>query len=84
MVQRKENWARALTDAISLATNVAAVVAIGIFGGQWLDHKFGTHNTITILGFALGVASALKILWDKLMEKERNNKTVDKTDQGEQ
>lgn len=70
MVQRRQNWVKALTMAINLATSVAAVIAIGLFGGKWLDAKFDTGNVYTILGFMLGVVSAGKMLWDKLMERD--------------
>lgn len=71
MVQRKQNWAKALTAALNLATSVGAVIAIGLFGGKWLDARFDTGNLYTILGFALGVASAMKMLWDNLMKEDR-------------
>lgn len=56
--------------AVNLATSVGAVIAIGLIGGKWLDGKFNTGNVYTILGFILGVASAGKMLWDKLMERD--------------
>lgn len=57
--------------AVNLATSVGAAIALGLFAGKWLDGKFNTGNVYTIIGFALGVASAGKMLWDKLMEQDR-------------
>ncbi|MEA4925152.1 MAG: AtpZ/AtpI family protein [Syntrophomonadaceae bacterium] len=82
MVQKQQNWAKSLTMAVNLATNVAAVIAIGGYGGWWLDQKLNTGNNLyTILGGALGVATAFKIMWDKLMEQDRKKKAVEKADQ---
>lgn len=67
MVQKKQNWAKSLTGAVNLATNVAAVLAIGLFGGRWLDARFNTGYLLTMVGFVLGVLTAGKILWDQLM-----------------
>lgn len=73
MVQRKQNWAKALTAALNLATSVGAVVAIGLFGGKWLDERFNTGNLYTMIGFMLGAASAGKMLWDNLMKDSRKS-----------
>jgi len=73
MVQKKQNWAKSLTAAINLATSVGAVIGIGLFGGKWLDARFDTGNLYTILGFMLGAASAMKMLWDNLMKDSRKS-----------
>lgn len=77
MVQKKQNWAKALTAAVNLATSVAMVIGIGLYGGKWLDTRFHTGNLYTILGFMLGAASAMKILWDNLMN-DGHKRTVKK------
>lgn len=71
MAPKKQNWARSLTMALNLGTSVAAVIAIGLFGGKWLDAKVGTNNIFTILGFLLGAASAMKMLWDRMNERDK-------------
>jgi len=81
VVQKKQNWAKALTSALNLATNVAAVLAIGLLGGRWLDNRFETTPLLTILGFMLGAASAGKIMWDQLMAQDRKKRDLDKIDQ---
>lgn len=82
MVQKKQNWAKSLTMAVNLATNVAAVLAIGLLGGRWLDGRYETTPLLTILGFVLGAATAGKIMWDKLMEQEFKKKSAtEKSDQ---
>ena len=71
MAPKKQNWAKSLTMALNLGTTVAAVIAIGLFGGRWLDARFETGNLLTIFGFLLGAATAMKILWDRMMESQR-------------
>lgn len=71
MAPKKQNWAKSLTEALNLATSVAAVLAIGLFGGRWLDGRFDTGNIFTVLGFLLGAATTMKMLWDRMMVKDR-------------
>jgi len=73
MVQGKQNWAKALTSALNLATSVGAVIGIGLFGGKWLDARFDTGVLYTILGFMLGSASAMKMLYENLMKDSSKN-----------
>lgn len=67
MAARKQNWTQTLTMALNLATSVAAAIALGLFAGRWLDARLNTGYLLTIIGFALGAASAGKMLWDRLM-----------------
>jgi F0F1-type ATP synthase assembly protein I len=68
MAQQKKHWARSLSDAMNLATTVAACVALGYFGGRWLDVKFDTQPWLTLVGFLVGVASGIKAMWQRAME----------------
>jgi len=67
MIKAKQNWVKTLTMALNLATSVAAVIAVGLFAGKWLDARFNSGYLLTILGFLLGAASAGKMLWERLM-----------------
>jgi len=69
MAQKKKHWARSLSDAINLATTVAAAVAIGILGGRWLDGRFDTEPWLTVIGCLFGIATGMKAMWDKLDTK---------------
>jgi F0F1-type ATP synthase assembly protein I len=67
MTQRqKKHWARALSDAINMVTTTAAAVAICGYGGYWLDGKLGTDRWLTLLGVLLGIATGIKVMWDKM------------------
>ena len=63
---QKKHWARALSDAINMVTTTAAAIAICGFGGYWLDGKLGTDPWLTVLGVLLGVATGIKVMWDKM------------------
>ncbi|MGR6837372.1 AtpZ/AtpI family protein [Syntrophomonas erecta] len=71
MARKNQNWVRALSDAINLATTVAAAVALGYFGGRWLDGRFGTEPWLTVVGFLLGVATGIKSMWDKAIGRSK-------------
>lgn len=66
MANNKQNWPRALADAMNLATSVAAAVAVGYFGGRWLDGWFHTKPWLSIAGLLFGMLTAGKMMWDRL------------------
>ncbi len=71
MVQRqKKHWARALSDAINRVTTAAAAIALCGLGGYWLDAKLGTDRWLTVIGVLLGVATGMKVMWDKMQATE--------------
>lgn len=37
-------------------------IALGFFGGRWLDEKFGTAPYLVSFGFVFGIAAAIKAL----------------------
>ncbi|MDD3853556.1 MAG: AtpZ/AtpI family protein [Syntrophomonadaceae bacterium] len=69
MAEKNKHWAKSLSDAINLATTVAAAVAIGIFGGRWLDGRFDTDPWLTVIGCLFGITTGMKAMWDKLDNK---------------
>jgi ATP synthase protein I len=72
------------TGAVGI--EVAVAIAIGYFGGQWLDRKFGTAPWLTIIGFAAGIGAAIKALvrvardYRKRFADDAHPATEDKTD----
>jgi F0F1-type ATP synthase assembly protein I len=68
-----KNWVRSLSDAINMATTVAASIALGYFGGKWLDGRFDTEPWLTLLGFMLGVATGIKVMWQKTMNGKKGS-----------
>lgn len=71
MAQQKKSWVRLLSDAINLATTVVAAVALGYFGGRWLDGKFDTEPWLSVAGFLLGIAAGIKAMWAKAMDNKK-------------
>ncbi|HPF21686.1 MAG TPA: AtpZ/AtpI family protein [Syntrophomonas sp.] len=71
MADKKQNWPRALADAMNLATSVAAAIAVGYFGGKWLDGKFDTGPWLSIGGLLFGMLTAGKMMWERLMIESR-------------
>lgn len=71
MADKKQNWPRALADAMNLATSVAAAIAVGYFGGKWLDGKFDTEPWLSIGGLLFGMLTAGKMMWERLMIESR-------------
>lgn len=56
----------------TLGLEVALSIMFGLFGGQWLDGRFGTSPWITVAGFGFGVAAAIRaiIRQTRIMKKE--------------
>lgn len=73
MANNKQNWPKALANAMNLATSVAAAIALGYFGGKWIDGRFETAPWFSILGILFGVATAGKMMWDRLMADNKDS-----------
>ncbi len=78
--QGNKNWVRGLSDAINMATTVAASIALGYFGGRWLDNRFDTDPWLTVAGFLLGVATGIKVMWDRAMASSVSYSTKNNSD----
>lgn len=48
------------TGAVGI--EIAVAIAIGYLGGNYLDHRFGTHPWLSYVGFAIGLGAAVKAL----------------------
>lgn len=51
---------RAAALLTGLPVILAAAVALGVFGGQWLDKRFGTEPWLTVVGALLGTAAGFR------------------------
>jgi len=75
----KDPWgSKALGQALSLATNMAASVAVGFFLGDFLDKRFGTWPWLTILFFLLGTATGMKMTYQAVSGKIETPEDVQK------
>lgn len=59
--QAKSGWpatVRLLGRVGGIGWFVGTAIALGAYGGYWLDRQFDTAPVLTIVGLALGVATA--------------------------
>lgn len=63
---QKKHWARTLSDALNMVTTTAVAIGLCGYGGYWLDNKLGTDRWLTVIGVLLGVATGIKVMWDKM------------------
>ncbi|NOY92299.1 MAG: AtpZ/AtpI family protein [Deltaproteobacteria bacterium] len=47
----------------TLGLELGLSIALGFWGGQWLDRKFGTGGWLTWVGFALGLTAGVRSLY---------------------
>jgi F0F1-type ATP synthase assembly protein I len=75
----KNMWRIAgLTGAVGI--EVAMAIAIGYFGGAWLDRKLGTAPVMSIIGFVAGIGAAIKALVRVTRDYQRKLKEEDQVD----
>src|ERR687894_1665629 len=55
---------RAVGVATGLGCSIVAALILCIGGGVWLDSRFGTSPVLTLIGVALGLATAGYQLWE--------------------
>jgi hypothetical protein len=48
-------------------------IAAGLYGGQWLDKRFGTDLLFIVTGVLLGSAAGFYLLYLALMKNKRDN-----------
>jgi ATP synthase protein I len=44
----------------TLGLEIVLSLLVGLFGGSWLDGKFGTDPILTWVGFAFGIGAAVR------------------------
>jgi ATP synthase protein I len=59
--EAKKMWRIAGTTG-AVGIEIAVAIAIGYFGGHYLDRKFGTQPWLSYLGLLAGVGAAVKAL----------------------
>lgn len=64
MSEERDKSAKRTAEALRTAAvfsgagfTLAAAVALGALGGNWLDHKLGTAPWLLIVGFLIGTAA---------------------------
>ena len=59
----------------------ALSILVGLFAGQWLDKKLGTHGILTLVGLAYGVAAAVRVVWRALKSANREADEAERAEQ---
>ncbi len=65
----------------TVGLEIAASVLIGLFFGQWLDKKLGTHGVLTLVGLAYGMAAAGRVVWRALQSANREADEAERAEQ---
>jgi hypothetical protein len=72
----QQDW-KALGSYGTLGMEIALSIALGLFGGQWLDRKLGTHGWLTWLGFAYGLAAAGRAIYRAVRKSNREAEALE-------
>lgn len=60
---------KAFSLAGTIGLNIVATVAIGLFGGKWLDSYLGTSPFATVSGIILGMLAGLWSAYKRIMDR---------------
>jgi len=71
--QGQKNVVKGLAEALNMGTTIVASVALGYFGGRWLDRLLDTDPWLTVAGFLLGVGTGIKVMWDRSMSNSKSS-----------
>ena len=74
--EAKKLW-RIAGSAGAVGIEVAVAIAIGYFGGHWLDGKLRTSPWLTIVGFVAGIGAAVKALVRVTRAYQKKNQEED-------
>ncbi|HEU4408307.1 MAG TPA: AtpZ/AtpI family protein [Polyangiaceae bacterium] len=62
---------RSLGEYGTLGLEFVFSVVLGLYGGRWLDQKFGTSGALTFVGLVLGVVAGFRAIWRVAKRAER-------------
>ena len=57
--RKVDEW-RGMGSFGTLGLEIVLCIALGFFGGKWLDEKFGMTPYLSLVGFVFGLAAAIK------------------------
>ncbi|MBS2013338.1 MAG: AtpZ/AtpI family protein [Deltaproteobacteria bacterium] len=66
----------------TLGLELILSMAIGYYGGQWLDGRFGTR-WIALVGFLVGCYAGFRALWKAAKTMQRDIENDEKLERGE-
>ena len=59
---RGGDGARSYLRYLHLGTQLAVTLLLGVFGGRWLDGRWGTSPTWTVVGSVLGIGLGMAVV----------------------
>ena len=75
----QQDW-KALGNFGTLGLEIALSVALGLFGGQWLDKKLHTGGILTWVGFAYGLAAAGRAIYRAVRKSTREAEALEQSE----
>ena len=78
----KQDW-KGIGSYGTVGLEVALSVVVGLFGGSWLDRRFGTGPWLTLLGVAYGVAAAARALYRAARQATKEAEDLDRQEREE-
>lgn len=66
---KKNPFFAAFGLASSIGLNIVATVAVGLFGGKWLDKVFAAFPWFTVAGIVLGMLAGIWSAYRKIMNR---------------
>jgi ATP synthase protein I len=63
---------RAMAAYGTLGLEFVISVVLGLYGGRWLDQKFGTSGGWTVAGVVLGTVMGFRAIWRVAKRAERD------------
>ncbi len=67
----------------SVGLDLLLSMAIGYYGGRWIDARLGTHGWITLVGFLGGTAVGFRTLFRAGKTMQRDIERVERAERGE-
>jgi F0F1-type ATP synthase assembly protein I len=68
---------RSLAAYGTLGLEFVLSVVLGLYGGTWLDRKFGSSGALTFAGLVLGVVVGFRAIWRVAKQAEREAARAD-------
>jgi len=78
----QQNW-KGLAGPGTVGLEVVLSIALGLFGGAWLDKKFSTAPWLTVIGLAYGVAAAGRAIYRALKRANRELEDLERKEREE-
>ena len=68
----------------SVGIELILSMALGYYGGRWLDGKLGTHGWLTWIGFAVGVYAGFRSLFVTAKKMQKDIETEEREERTRQ